>query len=452
MKKLLLSEIASAVGGTANGEAEISGICIDSRLCEEGLLYIAIHGENFDGHNFTASALENGATAAMIHHDVDCEGLFIRVDDTREAFLRLANWFRSTFDIPVVGLTGSVGKTTTKEMTWAVLSEKYNTIKTEGNLNNDIGLPRTLMRFEEDTQAAVIEMGMSNKGEISVLSKTAEPTIAIISNIGVSHMESLGSRENICAAKLEILDGLREGCPILLNGDDPYLASAKIEGHPVIYYGINDKFCDFRATDVRQDDDTTSFVINYGEGETQNVTIPTIGIHNVYNAVAAFAAGLQLGVTPEQAAEGLKKYQPSGMRQRVKIVNSIRFIEDCYNASPDSQQAALRMLSTVQAKRKIAVLGDMLELGAISEEAHKNAGLLAARNKIDVLMTYGELSQATAERALECGVPVVKSFLDKTELADTLVSFLQEGDAVLFKASRGMALEDVINNIYDRIK
>ncbi len=452
MKKLLLSEIASAVGGTANGEAEISGICIDSRLCEEGLLYIAIHGENFDGHNFTASALENGATAAMIHHDVDCEGLFIRVDDTREAFLRLANWFRSTFDIPVVGLTGSVGKTTTKEMTWAVLSEKYNTIKTEGNLNNDIGLPRTLMSFEEDTQAAVIEMGMSNKGEISVLSKTAEPTIAIISNIGVSHMESLGSRENICAAKLEILDGLREGCPILLNGDDPYLASAKIEGHPVIYYGINDKFCDFRATDVRQDDDTTSFVINYGEGETQNVTIPTIGIHNVYNAVAAFATGLQLGVTPEQAAEGLKKYQPSGMRQRVKIVNSIRFIEDCYNASPDSQQAALRMLSTVQAKRKIAVLGDMLELGAISEEAHKNAGLLAARNRIDVLMTYGELSQATAERALECGVPVVKSFLDKTELADTLVSFLQEGDAVLFKASRGMALEDVINNIYDRIK
>ncbi len=452
MKKLLLSEIASAVGGTANGEAEINGICIDSRLCEEGLLYIAIHGENFDGHNFTASALENGATAAMIHHDVDCDGLFIRVDDTREAFLRLANWFRSTFDIPVVGLTGSVGKTTTKEMTWAVLSEKYNTIKTEGNLNNDIGLPRTLMRFEEDTQAAVIEMGMSNKGEISVLSKTAEPTIAIISNIGVSHMESLGSRENICAAKLEILDGLREGCSILLNGDDPYLASAKIEGHPVIYYGINDKFCDFRATDVRQDDDTTSFVINYGEGKTQNVTIPTIGIHNVYNAVAAFATGLQLGVTSEQAAEGLKKYQPSGMRQRVKIVNSIRFIEDCYNASPDSQQAALRMLSTVQAKRKIAVLGDMLELGAISEDAHKNAGLLAARNRIDVLMTYGERSQATAERALECGVPVVKSFLDKNELADTLVSFLQEGDAVLFKASRGMALEDVINNIYDRIK
>lgn len=452
MKKLMVSEIAKAVGGVANGEAEISGICIDSRLCAEGLLYIAIHGENFDGHTFTKSAFQNGATAAIIHHDVDCEGLFIRVDDTRQALLKLAHWFRSTFDIPVVGLTGSVGKTTTKEMTWAVLSEKYNTIKTEGNLNNDIGLPRTLMRLEEDTQAAVIEMGMSNKGEISVLSKTAEPTIAIISNIGVSHMESLGSRENICAAKLEILDGLREGCPIMLNGDDPYLASAKIEGHPVFYYGINDKFCDFKGTDIEQHDDSTTFNVIYDTDKVQKITIPTIGIHNVYNALAAFATGLQLGVTPEEAARGLMKYEPSGMRQRVKVINGIRFIEDCYNASPDSQQAALRMLSTVNAKRKIAVLGDMLELGAISEEAHRNAGLIAAKNKIDVLMTYGERSQATAERAQECGVPEVKSFLDKTELADALYSTLGEGDAVLFKASRGMALEDVINSLYERIK
>ena len=452
MKKLMLSEIASAVGGVATGEAEIKGVCIDSRLCEEGLLYIAIHGENFDGHSFTKSAFENGATAAMIHHDVDCDGLFIKVDDTRQALLKLANWFRSTFDIPVVGLTGSVGKTTTKEMTWAVVSEKYNAIKTEGNLNNDIGLPRTLMRLEADTEAAVIEMGMSNKGEISVLSKTAEPTIAIISNIGVSHMENLGSRENICAAKLEILDGLREGAPIMLNGDDPYLASAKIENHPVFYYGIHDKFCHFRATDIVQQDDTTNFNILYDGDKVQNVTIPTIGIHNVYNALAAFGTGLQLGVTPEQAAEGLKKYEPSGMRQRVKVVNGIRFIEDCYNASPDSQQAALKMLSTVQAKRKIAVLGDMLELGSISVEAHRNAGLIAAKNKIDVLMTYGERSQETALRAEECGVSLVRSFLDKKELADALFEILEEGDVILFKASRGMALEDVINSLYERIK
>ncbi len=452
MKKLLVSEIAKAVGGIANGEAEINEVCIDSRLCAEGSLYIAIHGENFDGHAFTESALKNGAAAAIIHHDVDCDGIFIRVEDTRKALIQLAHWYRLTFDIPVVGLTGSVGKTTTKEMTWAVLNEKFNTNKTEGNLNNDIGLPRTLMRFDADTQAAVIEMGMSNKGEISLLSQTAEPTVAIISNIGVSHMESLGSRENICLAKLEILDGLREGCPIMLNGDDPYLASARIENHPVYYYGINDKFCHYRATDIVQNDDSTTFNILYDNDKVQEITIPTIGIHNVYNAVAAFATGLHLGVTPEEASRGLLKYEPSGMRQRVRIVGGIRFIEDCYNASPDSQQAALKMLSTVNASRKIAVLGDMLELGTISEEAHRNAGLIAAKNKIDILMTYGELSLETAKRAQDCGVPVVRSFLDKQELSDALYETLGEGDAVLFKASRGMALEDVINNLYDRIK
>jgi UDP-N-acetylmuramoyl-tripeptide--D-alanyl-D-alanine ligase len=236
-------------------------------------------------------------------------------------------------------------------------------------------------------------MGMSNKGEISVLSKTAEPTVAIISNIGVSHMENLGSRENICAAKLEILDGLRDGAPILLNGDDPYLASAKIENHPVFYYGIHDKFSDYIATDIVQQNDSTNFNIVYDKDKIQNVTIPTIGIHNVYNALAAFGTGMQLGVTPEQAAQGLAKYEPSGMRQRVKDVKGIRFIEDCYNASPDSQQAALKMLSTINAKRKIAVLGDMLELGSISVEAHRNAGMIASKNKIDVLMTYGERSQ-----------------------------------------------------------
>ena len=452
MKKVMLSEIAKAVGGMVNGEAEINGICIDNRLAEKGMMYIAIKGENHDGHEFVKSALENGASAAMVSHDVDCEGLFVRVDDTREAFLKLANWFRNNFNTPVVGLTGSVGKTTTKEMTCAILSEKFNTIKTEGNLNNSIGLPRTLMRLDENTQAAVIEMGMSNKGEISVLSKTTEPTIAIITNIGVSHMETLGSRENILKAKLEILDGLREGCPIMLNGDDPYLAGAQIENRPVFYYGIDDSSCDYRAVDIEQHDSDTSFTVVFDGEKTQRVIIPTIGIHNVYNALAAFATGMQLGITPEQAAAGLLKYVPSGMRQRVKDVNGIRFIEDCYNASPDSQRAALKMLSSINTQRRIAVLGDMLELGAISEDAHTSAGMLAAKNKVDVLMTYGQNSLATADNAIKCGVPIVKSFLDKEKLTDELYSTLQPGDTVLFKASRGMALEDVINALYEKMK
>lgn len=451
MKKLTLKEISEHIGGTVNIDAEFTEVCIDSRLCKPSCLYIAIKGENFDGHDFTASAFANGASAAIVHHDVDADGPMLRVEDTHKALMALAHWYRTTFDIPVVGLTGSVGKTTTKEMTWFVLNEKFNALKTEGNLNNNIGLPRTLLRMDEDTQAAVIEMGMSNRGEISELSLIAEPTIAIISNIGVSHMENLGSRENILKAKLEILDGLRENCPILLNGDDPYLAGAVIENHPVIYYGIDDKTCDFRAVNIEQCNESTEFDIVY-DGKNQHVVIPTIGRHNVYNALAAFGTGVQLGVTAEEAVKGLAKYTPSGMRQRMKTLNGIKFIEDCYNASPDSQRAALKMLSEMKAERKIAVLGDMLELGTISEESHRNAGLLAAKAKVDVFMTYGERSLASAEKARECGVREVYGFTDKKALADKLFETLKPGDAVLFKASRGMALEDVINDLYGRIK
>lgn len=451
MKKLTLNEIAEVIGGTFNKDAEFCEVCIDSRLCKPGCIYVAIKGENFDGHDFTASAFANGASAAIIHHKVDADGPMLMVEDTHKALMQLAHWYRNTYDIPVVGLTGSVGKTTTKEMTWFVLNEKYNALKTEGNQDGMICLFETILRIDEDTQAAVIEMGMSDRGEISELSHIAEPTIAIISNIGVSHMENLGSRENILKAKLEILDGLRENCPILLNGDDPYLAGAVIENHPVIYYGIDDKTCDFRAKNIEQSDEKTEFDIVY-DGKIQHAVIPTIGRHNVYNALAAYGTGMQLGVTPEEAVRGLAKYTPSGMRQRMKTVNGIKFVEDCYNASPDSQRAALKMLSEMKAERKIAVLGDMLELGAISEESHRNAGLLAAKAKVDILMTYGERSLASAEKARECGVPAVYGFTDKKALADKLFETLKSGDAVLFKASRGMALEDVINDLYGRMK
>lgn len=452
MRKLSLNQIAVAVGGVCNRDVEITEVCIDSRLCKPGCLYIAIKGENFDGHDFTAAAFENGAVAAIIHHDVDVEGAFVCVEDTQKALSDLAHWYRLNFDIPVVGLTGSVGKTTTKEMTWFVLNEKYNSLKTEGNLNNSIGLPRTLLRLDDDTQAAVIEMGMSKKGEISSFSHITEPTIAIVSNIGVSHMEALGSRENILKAKLEILDGLREDCPILLNGDDPYLAGAVITEHPVLYYGIDDKICDYRAINIEQGDETTEFDIVYDGGKIQHAMIPTIGRHNVYNALAAFGVGMNLDVTPEEAVRGLAKYVPSGMRQRIKTVNGIKFVEDCYNASPDSQRASLKMLSEMNTERKIAVLGDMLELGAVSEESHRNAGLLAAKAKVDMLMTYGERSAATAQKARECGLSRVYDFTDKKALADKLFEIIKPGDAVLFKASRGMALEDVINELYKRLE
>lgn len=450
MKTLSIKEIASALGAEYTGEAVITGISIDSRTVEKGDLYIAIQGENFDGHIFSKSAVENGASAVMCHKDIDCDCPKIIVKDTQEAFLALAAWYRQQFPILVVGLTGSVGKTTTKEMIAAALSSEKNTLKTEGNLNNSIGVPRTLMRLEESTQAAVVEMGMDQKGQISVLTNCVKPDAAVITNIGVSHMENLGSREGILSAKLEIVEGLKEGGKLFLNSDDPYLMSAHIENHEVIYYGINNSSCKYKAENIKAIGAETEFDIRF-DGKTQHILIPTIGIHNVYNALAAFAVSCEHGILPENAADGLSKYTPSGMRQRLRTVSGITFIEDCYNASPDSVRAAINTLSSLSAKRKIAVLGDMLELGSVSEDAHRNSGMLAAKKKTDAVFTFGERSVATAEKAKEMGVPFTESFLTHEALTDKLYSFIKDGDAVLFKGSRGMKLEEVINPLYEKL-
>lgn len=447
MKALLLSEIAKGINAKASGEASVSGISIDSRTIESGDMYIAIAGENFDGHDFIGSAVSNGAAAVMSHKDVECGVPVLRVENTESAFLELASWYREKINPFVVALTGSVGKTTTKEMVSTVFASQRNTLRTEGNLNNQIGVPRTLMRLDETIETAVIEMGMDNKGQISVLTRCAKPDAAIITNIGVSHLENLGSREGILAAKLEILEGLKEGGKVFLNADDPYLMSAVIEDHPVIYYGINNSICKYRAVNISSDSLTTDFDIVW-DNNSQHITLPTIGIHNVYNAAAAFAAGVESGINPENAAKGLAGYTPSGMRQRICQKGGITFIEDCYNASPDSVRAALNTLASVNAKRKIAVLGDMLELGSVSEEAHKTSGVLAARKGVDAVFTYGERSLLTAEKARELGVKKVESFSEHKALADALSDYIRQGDAVIFKASRGMKLENVISEVY----
>lgn len=245
MKKLTVSEIAAAVGGSAGFDGEINDVCTDSRAATPGCLFVCVAGENFDGHSFAKAAVEKGAAAVLCSAQTGCENQIL-VGDTREALLRLAGYYRSLFPIPVVGITGSVGKTTTKEMTHAVLSSKFRTLKTEGNLNNEIGLPKTLLRLDDSFEAAVIEMGMSAPGEISRLSKTAAPTIGMIGNIGVSHLEKLGTRENILKAKLEITDGMSDDAPLILNGDDALLYGAKPQGRPVYYYGIDNKFCRFK--------------------------------------------------------------------------------------------------------------------------------------------------------------------------------------------------------------
>ncbi len=447
MKPMTFKEAAAAVGSVSILAGSFDCICTDTRKIEDGCLFIAIKGDNFDGHDFAAKAIENGAQAVLCERDCGLGERQIIVESTRLALLDLAGYYRRLFNIKVIGITGSVGKTTTKEMVHAVVSSKYNTLKNEGNLNNEIGVPLTLFRLDKTHEAAVIEMGMSGFGEISRMTKAVKPDIAIITNIGVSHIEMLGSRDGILKAKLEILEGMKNDAPVILNADDDMLVTVRPGAHPVIYYGIENENSAVRAYDVQAKEDEISMKAVFSEGEA-SVKLPFPGKHNVYNALCAAAAGQLLGIRPEDAFEALKSYVPAGMRQRINKKYGMTFIEDCYNASPDSQAAAMAVLGGMNAKRRIAVVGDMLELGAVSKEAHYGVGVKAAENGIDVLLTYGERSFEAARGAKENGVATVKSFTDKNELSQEICSLLEEGDAILFKASRGMKLEEVIFAVY----
>lgn len=451
MKTLTLAEAASAVGGRLTGDGSFTGVYTDSRKPVRGGLFIALEGERFDGHDFIKNAYSDGAAAVLCRKECETQLPVIYVDDTKQALLSLAAYYRKQADIPVVGLTGSVGKTTTKEMTALVLSQKYRTIKTQGNLNNDIGMPMTLFTIEEDTQAAVIEMGMNHKGEISVLTAVSGPDVAIITNVGVSHIENLGSRENILAAKLEILEGMKKGSPVIINGDNDLLSGVKNDDYDIIMFGIDNENCRVRAVDIQMNELSTVCNVLF-DGKKYPMTIPVAGIHNVYDALSAFAAGVVMGVSPEAAAKAIADYVPAGMRQKTVEKNGIRFIEDCYNASPDSVKAGINTLAGFSAGRKLAVLGDMLELGDYAERAHRDCGAYAAEKNVDILFAYGKDSAFTADEAKKNGLSEVYHFTDAEQLADTLFSVLKKDDAVLFKASRGMKLENIINNIYDRMK
>ena len=451
MIPLTFKEAAEAVHSVSELEGTFENVCTDTRKIIKGCLFICIKGENFDGNEFAAKAIEGGAAAVICERDTGLKEKQIIVENSRTALLELAGYYRSLFNIPVIGITGSVGKTTTKEMTHAVMSAKFNTLKNEGNLNNEIGVPLTLFRLDKSHEAAVIEMGMSGFGEISRMTAAVRPDAAIISNIGVSHIEKLGSREGILKAKLEILESMKADSPLILNADNDMLKTVEANGRPLIWYGIENEICEYKAKDVVSDENGSDFILKNGEKEFK-AKLPCSGIHNVYNALAAAAAGKLFGISEDEALEALKKYVPSGMRQRITKKNGITFIEDCYNASPDSQAAAMAVLGSMNAKRKIAVAGDMLELGCVSEKAHYDVGVRAAENKIDIMLTYGERAKETARGAKENGIENVMIFTDKAELTAKLLEMLSQGDAVLFKASRAMKLEDIIYSVYESLE
>lgn len=450
MRPMTVKEIALALGKELEDSREVEVISTDSREIPPNSIFVALKGETFNGNLFAAEALRQGALYAVVDEDRDYgNDHIIKVESTRQAFLDIAGAYRSKFHTKIVAVTGSVGKTTTKEFIWTVLNSRYKTLKTEGNQNNEVGLPRTLLRLDETVEAAVLEMGMCALGEIEELSVPAKPNVGVITNIGVSHMEKLGSRENILKAKMEIIKGMEEGSPLVLCGDNDLLSTVKDDRFKIITYGIKNENCTVRGVNCRSTGDSTEFDITFGE-EKYHVRIPCLGEHNVLNALAAFTVGLLMKIEPMEAAAAMAGYQVSGMRQRVVPHGDFTVVEDCYNASPDSMRAAINAFSAMGCRgRRILVLADMLELGENSKQMHQEIGKLVAQNPVHILACVGELGKNYAEGALEEGLQEAFHFEDKEELFQFLKNNVQEDDILWFKGSRGMKLEEVISRLYE---
>lgn len=449
MKPWMLSELREVLSCDVPVEAEISCVSTDTRTLPAGCLFLALRGERFDGHHFVEQAIAAGAVAAVTEYPVaDCPCLV--VPDTGRALLQIGSFYRKKFHPLLVGVTGSVGKTTTKEMISCVLESAFPTLKTQGNLNNEIGLPKTLMQLEEWHKAAVIEMGMSHFGEISRLSKTAQPEIGVITNIGFSHIENLKSQAGICQAKLEILDGMQPDAPLVVNGDDPFLAPLRSKlSRKVLTYGIHSNVVDVRGESLRTEAEQTNFEIVMKDGGRYPVTLSCAGVHNVLNALAAFCVGRLAGIAPEQICCALGQYHTVGLRQNIFRKGAYTIVADCYNASPDSMRAALTVLGDMPCSgKRIAVLGDMLELGEMSEKLHTMVGKMVSDAGIDRLFCYGDDASAyLAPSAAVKGVQT-ESYLEKQALCQAVKTCLQPGDTVLFKASHGMHLEECIDGIF----
>ena len=443
--KISIKEIALFCDSEAKIDGEIYRISTDSRDVDENTLFIALVGERFDGNDFVEDVLSKGVKAVVCSRYTGEDERVILVKDTGEALLKIANGYRKKFNIPFIALTGSVGKTTSKGMIYSVVSRKFNTLRTAGNLNNEIGVPKTLFCLEEKHQAAVIEMGMNHFDEISRLSKTVLPDIGVITNVGTAHIENLGSREGILQAKCEILHGMKKGSPLIINGDNDMLKTVKNEDYKIIKFGL-EKDNDIYAENIIADQKGSFFDVVY-DNKKARCFVPSVGVHNVYNALCAICVGVQLGCTLEEAIMGVATFEPEGMRQRVIQVYGMTFIEDCYNAKHDSMCAALESLKTLKEERLIAVLGDMLELGDYSKKAHALVGEKAAEVGCDIVFTFGNESKIIAENAAKGGVKAI-AYTDKEELTNYLRSILREGDTVLFKGSRGMKMEEIFITLY----
>ncbi|PHA85506.1 UDP-N-acetylmuramoyl-tripeptide--D-alanyl-D-alanine ligase [Bacillus pseudomycoides] len=454
MMKRTLKQVEQMVMGAGLAEKYVNetvqGVSIDTRKITTGNLYIPIQGDRFDGHSFVEKAIENGAVATLWKKNVQNPPVnipVIFVEDTLEALQTLAKSYRDQLDVKVIGVTGSNGKTSTKDIVTSLLATKFKVQKTEGNFNNHIGLPLTILSLEENTEMAVLEMGMSSRGEIEFLSKLARPNAAIITNIGEAHLMDLGSRDAIAEAKLEIVTGLQDGGVFVYNGDEPLLTN-RVPSMNLAAETIT--FGDARAnnyypTSVTLQATGTYFKMNQDENVVFYLSV--LGKHNVYNTLASMAIAKYFGVTWEEMKQGLVTLQMTGMRMEiVKTENGLTIINDAYNASPTAMEAAFHLMNGLDGfSKKIVVLGDMLELGDQEVQFHYEVGKLIDPARISYVFTYGRLGAQIAEGAkINFPNERVKVYDNKEELVKNLQAIVDVKDVVLVKASRGMKLEEVI--------
>ncbi|BAL82124.1 UDP-N-acetylmuramoyl-tripeptide--D-alanyl-D-alanine ligase [Selenomonas ruminantium subsp. lactilytica TAM6421] len=450
-----LDEIVKAISAKIYKEEkkDFSAVVTDTRKISAGVLFVALKGERFNGEDFAAEALEKGAAGVVVSENCaqeqldKCQGTVLQVADTLTAYQLIAKAWRDKFpQIPVVAITGSNGKTTTKDLTAAVLSAKGDVLKTQANFNNEIGLPLTLLGLKAEHKAAVVEIGMRGFHQIDALAPIASPQIGIVTNVGETHMELLGSLENIAKAKQELVEAIPAGGTVILNADNKYVAgmgSAAKEGVKVMTFGI-EKDADVKGEALHTEGNVTKFMVTYAN-ERHEYEVNMVGRHNVYNTLAAIAAGFAMGLTPDEVRRGLGNLEATKMRFELQQVKEWNVVNDAYNASPMSMTAAINTLSELAKGRKIAVLGDMLELGSVSEEAHIHVGEEVAEHGFTALVTRGEMGNFIAKGAEAKGMTAVYRCASHEEAADKLHELLQPGDTLLFKGSRGMAMEKIID-------
>ncbi len=452
MEALRVREIMEAVHGRLLGderdvERTVSVVDTDSREITPGSLFLPLMGERFDGHAYINAALEAGAAGCLTQRERESYlpgKFYIKVESTYKALRDLALWYKDRFPIPVVAVTGSVGKTTTKDMIAAVLGEKFNVLKTEGNKNNDIGVPLTLLRLGREHQIAVLELGINHPGEMDYLSGIARPDVVVMTNIGDAHIENFGARENTLAVKAEVFHHARPGALAVLSGDDALLVTLKGKTPGKAVFCGRGEGLDYRAWELESDwRSQLSCRVDTPRGSCR-MDIPSLGEHMIYPTLMAAAVAEHFGMTLEEIAAGVRNFAPTKMRMNIlSRGEDVTILDDAYNANPQSMKAAIQVLDGYTGDYKIAVLGDMFELGSMAPVLHAGVGEFLGHSHIDCLVAIGELAKNIYDGAMRTQVPECYYFEGKEEALPTLQSLIRPGATVLVKASRGMAFETI---------